>query len=108
MLRFYKELYWDETIPEKKQNQIKWRLKVSKPTKTYYVVTLNEGSDQLDIFNTQILMQKYFKKHPKLIIGIAASHAGATKIVIQIAEECYQKNKNGDLKTYLAEKSQMM
>lgn len=104
MLRFYKDLYWDETIPEKKQNQVKWRLKVSKPTKTYYVVTLNEGSDQLDIYNSQILMQKLFKKNPKFVIGIADSYDGAVNIVLRITKECYQKNKNGDLKTYLAEK----
>ena len=106
MLRFYKDLYWDDSIPQKKQNQIKWRLKVFKPSKTCFVITLNEGTDQLDIYNSQIFLQKYFKKHPKTVIGIAASYDGAGDIVVRITQECYQKNQNGDLKTYLAQKAE--
>ena len=46
--KFYKYLYWDENIPEKKRNRIKWRLKVSKRDIPCYVLTLCEGEDQLE------------------------------------------------------------
>ena len=104
MHRFYKYLYWDENIPEKKRDRIKWRLKVSRRNLPCYVLALNEGSDQLDIYNSLVLLQSYFRKNPRFIVGIAADYAGAAKIVQQIAAECYAENADADLKKYLAER----
>lgn len=104
--KFYKYLYWDENIPEKKRNRIKWRLKVSKRDKPCYVLTLCEGRDQLEIYNSFVLLQSYFRKNPKFIIGIADSYGAAVEMVEKIAGECYQKNGNADLKVYLAQKDE--
>ena len=100
--RFYKYLYWDEKIKEKSRDRIKWRLKVSKRDMPCYVLTWNEGSDQLDIYSSPVLLQSYFRKNPKFIVGIAADYEGAVKILQQIVEECYRENRNADLKGYLA------
>ena len=100
--RFYKYLYWDDKIKEKSRDRIKWRLKVSKRDKPCYVLTWNEGSDQLDIYSSLVLLQSYFRKNPRFIVGIAADYEGAVNVVQQIVEECYRKNKNADLKGYLA------
>ena len=54
--KFYKYLYWDENIPEKKRNRIKWRLKVSKRDIPCYVLTLCGGEDQLEIYNSAVLL----------------------------------------------------
>lgn len=102
--KFYKYLYWDEKIKEKNRDRIKWRLKVSRRDKPCYVLALNEGRDQLDIYNSLVLLQSYFRKNPRFIVGIAADYDGAVGILQQIAEECYSKNKNADLKKYLAER----
>ncbi len=102
MHKFYKYLYWDENIPEKKRNRIKWRLKVSKRDTPCYVLTLCEGEDQLEIYNSLVLLQSYFRKNPKFIIGIAGGYGAAVDMVQQIAGECYRKNGNADLKVYLA------
>lgn len=104
MHRFYKYLYWDEKIPEKRRDRIKWRLKVAKRDKPCYVLALNEGSDQLDIYNSFVFLQSYFRSSSKFIIGIAADYEGAMGILQQIVEECYKKNGNADLKRYLAER----
>ena len=106
MHRFYKYLYWDEKIPEKKRDRIKWRLKVSRRDLPCYVLALNEGRDQLDIYNSLVFLQSYFRKNSRFIIGIAADYAGAVGIVQQIAAECYAKNGNADLKRYLAERTE--
>ena len=66
------------------------------------MLTLNEGEDQLDIYNSLVFLQSYFRENSKLIVGIAADYAGAVEIVTQIAADCYAKNKNADLKKYLA------
>lgn len=106
MHKFYKYLYWDENIPEEKRNRIKWRLKVSKKDKPCYVLTLSEGRDQLEIYNSLLLLQSYFRRNPRFIIGIAAGYEAAVGMVQQIAEECYTKNKDADLKKYLAERTE--
>ena len=105
MHKLYKYLYWDENIPEKKRDRTKWRLKVGKRDKPCYVLTVNEGSDQLDIYHSFILLQPYFRKSSKFIVGIAADYDGAVEILRQIASECYKKNQNADLKKYLAERT---
>lgn len=106
MHKFYKYLYWDEEIPEKKRNRMKWRLKVSKRSLPCYVLTLCEGSDQLEIYNSFVLLQSYYRRNPRFVIGIAGSYDGAVCIVRQIAEECYKKNKDADLKKYLTERAE--
>lgn len=104
MHKFYKYLYWDERISEKRRDRIKWRLKVSRRDKPCYVLTINEGDDQLDIYNSLVLLQPYFRKNPKFIVGIAADYEGAVRILQQIADECHKKTGNADLKRYLAER----
>lgn len=105
--KFYKYLYWDENIPEKKKNRIKWRLKVSKQDTPCYVLTLSEGNDQLEIYNSLVLLQSYYRKNPKFIIGIAAGYESAVNMVQQMAEDCYRKNGDADLKRYLAERTEV-
>lgn len=105
--KFYKYLYWDENIPEKKRNRIKWRLKVSKRDAPCYVLTLSEGRDQLEIYNSLILLQSYYRKNPRFIIGIAAGYEGAVNMVRQMAEDCYRKNGDADLKKYLVEQTEV-
>lgn len=105
MHKIYKYLYWDEKIPERQKNRIKWRLKVAKRDFPCYVLTLNEGRDQLDIYHSFVLLQPYFRKKAKFIVGIAADYGGALGIVKRIAGECYEKNGDADLKKYLAERT---
>jgi len=102
MQKFYKYLYWDENIPEKKRNQIKWRLKVSKRSMPCYVLTLCNGPDQLEIYNSLILLQSYYRRNPRFIIGIAGNYEAAVNMVKRLAEDCYAENGDLDLKKYLA------
>ena len=71
-----------------------------------YVLTLCEGRDQLEIYNSVVLLQSYFRKNPKFIVGIAGGYGTAVGMVQQITEECYRKNKDADLKRYLAERTE--
>ncbi len=104
--KLYKYLYWDENIPEKKKDRIKWRLKVAKRDMPCYVLAVNEGSDQLDIYHSFVLLQPYFRKSSKFIVGIAADYEGAVEVLRRIVEECYEKNRDADLKKYLAERAE--
>lgn len=70
------------------------------------MLVLSEGEDQLEIYNSLVLLQSYYRKNPRFIIGIAAGYEGAVDMVRQMAEDCYRKNKNADLKKYLAEQTE--
>lgn len=108
MQKFYKHLYWDEEIPQKERNGIKWRLKVSKPSKPCYILTVCNGPDQLEIYNSMVLLQSFYRENPRVIVGIAGSKKAAVEMVQQIAEACYAKNGNADLKKYLIEQSELV
>lgn len=104
MRRIYKYLYWDASIPEKKRNRIKWHVKVQYlKMRPLYLVLLSSGQEQLEIYYSPILNQKLFRKQSQFVIGISASYEGAIAIVANIAQECYEKYHNCDLKYYLSQ-----
>ena len=80
-------------------------MKVAKRDRPCYVLALNEGNDLLDIYHSFVLLQPYFRKRQKFIVGIAADYDGALEILQQIVQECYAKNRDADLKKYLAERT---
>lgn len=101
-MRFFKYLYWDEDIPERKRLRIKWRLKVGNKKCVVYVITLCEGQDQLEIYHSAVLMQKFYRIVSPMAVGIAGSYDGAVELVRKMAEECYRKNHDCNIKRYLA------
>ncbi|MCR5716486.1 MAG: hypothetical protein K6G23_06560 [Lachnospiraceae bacterium] len=100
-LRFFAHLYWGKDIPEKDQLQIKWRLKVYKPSYPVYLVTLPQGSDQLDIVNSLFLHESYYRKNPPFVVGIARSKDGAFELVREMMQECVSQTGAADMLAYL-------
>jgi len=101
-MRFFKYLYWGDDIPERKRLRIKWRLKVRNKKCSAYIITLCEGQDQLEIYQSSVLMQDFYKIVSPMVVGIAGTYDGAVELVRKIAEECYRSNQDCDLKRYLA------
>lgn len=106
MLRFFRYLYWADDIREKDRDRIKWYLKVHRKKCFVYCVTLCEGTDQLEIYFSPVLLQGFYRRNPPLVIGIAHSYETAVELVRQIAEECYRQNGDADLKRYLAQRTE--
>lgn len=100
-MKFYRHLYIGDTV--RNPIKTKWRLKHHAGTMVY-VITLAQGDDQLEIYHSAYLKQKYFRYHPPVIVGIASNHDEAVEIVIKITQECLDATGECDLKKYLKQR----
>ncbi len=98
-MKFYKNLYVGDTV--KKPEKVKWKLKHRAGQMNIFIIAVAEGSDQLEIYHCAFLQQKYYRKHPPYIIGIAVGHEEAVGIVEQITRECVEATGTCNLKEYL-------
>ena len=101
-MKFYKKLYVGNTI--KDVRKIKRKLLLNVGQLGIYVIALCKGSDQLEIYHCAFLQQKYYRKNPPYIVGIANGYDEAVEIVRQIAIEAYECNRNCDLKKYILDR----
>ena len=101
-MKLFRYLFWGDDIPEKERNQIRFYLKVHKKTVMVYLITLNQGSDQLDITYSPVFLQRCYHKHPPFVVGITKSKETALDVVRQMVEDCVALYGNADLKYYLA------
>ncbi len=102
-MKFYKNLYIGETIKDAKK--VKRKLATGAGQLGIYVITLCKGRDQLEIYHAAFLQQKYYRKNPPFIVGIANGYGEAVEIIQKIAEETYASNGSGDLKNYILDRT---
>ena len=69
------------------------------------MVTTASGADQLEIFHSAYLKQKYYRFHPPVIVGIASGYEEAVQIIVKITQECVAEMGNCNLKEYLKQKA---
>ena len=103
-MKFYRYLYIGDTI--KNPSKIKWKLKHHAGVQAY-VISIAADDDQLEIFHSAYLKQKYFRKHSPIVVGIASNYDEAVQIVMKITQECLERTGNCNLKEYLKEKVRM-
>ena len=98
--RFYKELYWGESV--KKHSQVKWKLYHGGGQFTIFCIKRADSKDdQLDIIHCAFLKQPYYRTNPAYIYGIAGSYSEALDIVLQITNEALEAGYEGKLLEYL-------
>lgn len=97
-MKFYKHLYIGDTVTN--PAKIKWKLKHHAGTMVY-VIAVAHGDDQLEIFHSAYLKQKYYRYHPPVIVGIASDYDEAVDIVVKITQECLKATGDCHLKEYL-------
>lgn len=98
-MKFYKKLYVGKSI--KNPQKVKWKLRRNAGQFQVYVIALASGREQLEIYHCAFLQQKYYKKNPPFIIGIAGSYEEAVEIVMEITQEAVRRLGIPDLKKYL-------
>lgn len=97
-MKFYKYLYIGDTV--KDPAKVKRKLK-QHAGQLVYVICIAQGADQLEIFHSAYLKQKYYRLYPPVIVGIANDYNEAVELVIQITKECLARTGNCNLKEYL-------
>ncbi len=103
MLDWYKKLYIGENA-KKDVAMAKWRLNHGKLQMNMFLITYASNPENLfDIIGTEQLLQKTVHRRCPIILGLAASKEEAIQIVQQIIEETYAKQKDVDVRRYLAE-----
>ena len=98
--RFYKNLYWGESV--KRHSQVKWKLYHGSGQLTIYCIKRAESDgDQLDIIHCAFLKQPYFRISPAYIYGIAGSYKEALDMVLDITDKAVEAGYEGRLLDYL-------
>ncbi len=101
-LRYHPNLYLGESVSKQDINSIKRRLERKPLMANLYLITMsNHASDQLEIYASGQLLQKYYKKRVPLVIGIAGSHGEALCLVETLVKECFEKRGDCALKEFL-------
>jgi hypothetical protein len=100
-MKWYRKLYIGETA-RKKRYQIVWKVKHRAGMLGVYLITLSSNEENLlDIFDSSILLQPYYKKEDIFIVGIACGYDEAIEIVTRIIDELYRETGDFKIRQYL-------
>lgn len=103
-LKWYKNLYVGNNAKEKKR-KIVWNIRLGIGMIDIYVITLaSNGTDYLDIFSANYLLQKSLHYRTPVIVGIAQGYSEALEVVCEITEDALRERKEPDLRGYLEDK----
>lgn len=101
-LTYSSRLYLGESIRREKLDKIKKKLERNPLLSGVFLITLSRNaSDQLEIYAAKQLAQRYYRKYPPHVIGIAGSQEEAVALVKQLAQECLDARGDCALKEYL-------
>ena len=98
-MKYYRYLYTSDSI--KKIEKYKLKLNTHNGFTSMYVILLSDNNDMLEIMNSIYLKLKYYRKHPKIVIGITKTYDEALDIVINIINESIKKTGSPNVKEYL-------
>lgn len=100
-MKFYRHLYCSESL-KKRKRKIIWKIKHNAGQVSVYVIALSDKKDeQLEIFHSGQLLQRYYRIYPPYIIGIADGYTEAIELFQSIAEEVYRQTGGLDIKGYI-------
>lgn len=99
---YHPKLYLSESISFGDIAKIKSGLKRKPATTDVFLITraLNQV-DQLDIFSSRYLPQKFFDKHPLYVFGITKTKDEAMSLVEKIVQESLEKRGDANILAYL-------
>ena len=97
-MRFYRELYVGDSIHH--AGRVKWKLRRHAGQLRVFVIVLAGGCDQLEIIHCAILKQKYYRRRPLFVVGIAGGYTEALLLVQKMVSDIYGKTGGCELKQY--------
>ena len=106
-MKYYYNLYLDDYVASNKNEIIEklenneWQLEV------YLIVLSTHIDNQLEIYNSTLLLQKSFRKEELLIVGITKGYNESLEMVEKIMQEVYDNTKGTDMKSYILNNQQI-
>ncbi len=99
-LDYSKKLFVGEGA-KKRIGRIKWRLKHGAGLLRTYCVLLPEyGKDLLELYNSSVLKQKYYKEKRLRIVGLAEGYEEALNVIAEILELVLKETGGFDIRSY--------
>jgi len=97
---FDKNLYIGKHV--KDAELIKWKLRHGVGLVTIFLIIPAQNKiDQLEIVHAGLIKQKYYKKNPVHVYGIARGYSEALDLVVKISDEAITCGFDGRLSDYL-------
>lgn len=98
-MKLCKPLYLSPSI--KNPRKLLHGLKSSKKAGFFYVLTISNSTDQLDIYPACVLKQPVYRKISPIIVGLASNRQEAFDLILRITEDSLAKTSHYNLKSYL-------
>jgi hypothetical protein len=90
-MRWYHKLYVGKTA-KKKRYEIVWKVKHKAGMLGVYLITLASNEENLlDIMDSSVLLQPFYKNENIFIVGIACGYDEAVELAARIIEELYKQ-----------------
>ena len=105
-MKYYHALYMSDKLRSKRKKILekiesgKWQLD------KYLLVLSAKMNNQLEFYNSVLLLQEAMKQEDLLVVGIADGYDEALELVKQITEEVYERTQGTDIRAYLLERQQ--
>ena len=107
MLRWYKNLYLGNTVRGQEKKLMR-RLEKGKPAPGVWLVTIaSNEQNNLDLIPSELLLQKAFRAHCPMIVGIGFTKAEALAILLRIVQEVYRETENMNIRAWLLERERV-
>ena len=101
-LDYHSNLYLSAGIDTLKLDKMKDKLEKNPFLSGLFVIYISKNlSDQLDIIDAKMLIQRYYQNNPIHVVGLAESHEEAIEIVKRIVDDCIQTRGDCAIKEYL-------
>lgn len=88
-VKFYKPLYIGDAV--RKPDRIKRKLRRGKLTPGIYVLLWDGENSRLEMYNSLMLQQPYYKDQELYVIGIASGEDEGLQLIARMAEESWKK-----------------
>ncbi len=99
---YHSQLYLSDSISHGDLAKIKANLKKKPATTDIYLITKALcPSDQLDIFHSKFLPQKFYDKHPLYVFGLTKTKDEALSIIEKMTQESLEKRGDANILAYL-------
>ena len=105
-MKYYHALYMSDKL-KTKQKKILDKIESGKWQLDKYLIVLSANkNNQLEFFNSAILLQEAMMKEEMLVVGIADGYDEAMNLVKRITEEVYKSTQGTDIRAYLLDRQQ--
>lgn len=103
-MKYYHNLYLSEGFQEKKAEILDKLERKETQLNKYLVVLSKNSNNQLEIFESILLIQKIYEMDNLFVVGIADGYDGALEMIEKLTQEVYDITRGTDIRNYFLEK----